>query len=391
MARFRGRFQTAIVCGLLLAVSVLSAAAGSAAASSLPGDGSLAYWSSLKAHPHGPIWPRLERRPVHVPGLREDGSCPVNQQWTRATSIGMGVPGRGLFLHGPGPVYPSMGRLHPGVLPVAFGSDPTKWARTKVVWKVSPAYSGPLLIRGHQVGGRHQVGFGGSPQHPWRELRIPFAYASGSHSAGGLMRVPTVGCYAWQFDGLGFSHTLVFRAMALPHQPMRPRPHGPVWRKLSNRQIRLPHITAGATCPVTAKDTPYHPHHVNLVPDYRLKHGKGYGAGPVFPLAADLSRFPLKARRHGIGSWYAGGLGWGIDNRYRGPVLVRGRQLDGHHQMRFQTAMPAPRRHSLRFRSPRPDRTRRSFKTEIRVPTPGCYGWQIDGRGFSHTIIFNAI
>jgi hypothetical protein len=318
----------------------------------------------------------------------------VTDQWTRRTSIGMGIPGRGLFWYGSGPVYPGgMRHGQHGALAVGVGSKPDRWALQKVVWRVAPSsgYRGPVLIRGHEVGGPHQVGFNGSSRHPLRTLKIGFDSAPGVHGIGGYTRVPTLGCYAWQIDGIGFSRTLVFRAMMLPHQHIRPRPGGPRWHRLASRRLRLPRITPGAPCPTTAHHAPASDHHLYVIDEGRLTSGQVYGQGPVYALIHNPQAVRLWSRWHGIGSWYATPIAWTVDNRYRGPVLIRGRQLDGPARMQFQTAVPGPRRVSVRLRPPRPSQPRRSLTTEIRVPGPGCYGWQIDGDGFSQAIVLHLV
>jgi hypothetical protein len=339
------------------------------------------------------LWRMLDSRRLHVPQRPEDTSCPVTDQWTRATSVGLGAPGRGLFEYGPGPAYPgAMRHGWHGVLIVGVGTKPDRWAGAKNVWRVAPGwgYHGPVLIRGHEVGGPHQVGFNGSSLHPLRTLKINFDSAPGVHGTGGLTRVPKLGCYAWQIDGIGFSRTLVFRAMLLPHPHIRPRPEGPRWDKLANRSVRLPRLTSNASCPTTAHHTPARDHHLNVIDEGRLTRGRVYGQGPVFPLINPES-VRLWSRWHGIGAWYATPITWAVDSRYRGPVLIRGRQLDGPARTQFQTAVPGPRRVSVRLRSPRPSEPRRSLTTQVRVPGPGCYGWQIDGYGFSQTIVLHLV
>ena len=74
-----------------------------------------------------------------------------------------------------------------------------------------------------------------------------------------------------------------------------------------------------------------------------------------------------------------------IDRVYRGPVLVRGRQLDGPNELRFNRGLLPPREMRI---LPAPQlRTEPSF---TRVRAPGCYGYQVDGIGFSYLIVFEA-
>jgi hypothetical protein len=379
----------ALACGVLVA-SLVTAGVGSVVASEKLRRSSEDAGLGSRVGTHHHIWRVLLNRSMHVPRRPEGTACPVTDQWTRATSIGMGIPGRGLFEYGPGPAYPgAMRHGWHGALIVGVGTNPDRWVGVKNLWSVAPTYRGPVLIRGHEVGGPHQVGRGSS-LHPLRILRIGFASAPGDHGDAGITRVPTLGCYAWQIDGTGFSRILVFRAMMLPHQHIRPRPVGPRWDRLANRPLRLPRVPSGAPCLATAHHTSARDHHLYVIDQGRLTRGQVYGQGPVFPLV-DPRAVKLHSRWHGIGAWYATKIIWTVDNRYRGPVLIRGRQLDGNARMQFQIAAPGPRRVSVRLRSPRPSQPRRSLITEVRVPGPGCYGWQIDGDGFSRTFIIDVV
>jgi hypothetical protein len=80
---------------------------------------------------------------------------------------------------------------------------------------------------------------------------------------------------------------------------------------------------------------------------------------------------------------------WSIDPRYVGPVLVRGRQVDGANELRFENGSPG-------FT----EEQRLHPATELRLVggythpavtrarQVGCYAYQADGIGFSRTIVF---
>jgi hypothetical protein len=70
---------------------------------------------------------------------------------------------------------------------------------------------------------------------------------------------------------------------------------------------------------------------------------------------------------------------------YGGPVLIRGRQLDGPNELRFDAGAFPPR--EIRIPASRVQRNRPSF---TRVRAPGCYSYQVDGLAFSSTIVFEA-
>ena len=92
---------------------------------------------------------------------------------------------------------------------------------------------------------------------------------------------------------------------------------------------------------------------------------------------------------------------WTRDPQYTGPIVIRGRQLDGPATLRFQTdgeGHPSPElAHSSLHVPPYTPENRRltdgsgwweEIMTYVVVRAPGCYGVQIDGVGFSTTIVF---
>jgi hypothetical protein len=83
--------------------------------------------------------------------------------------------------------------------------------------------------------------------------------------------------------------------------------------------------------------------------------------------------------------WFGKKVLWAVDTAYRGPVLVRGRQLDGPNPLRFNRGVVPPR--ELQIPASPPPRGQPSF---TRVRAPGCYGYQVDGVGFSYVIVFEA-
>jgi hypothetical protein len=79
-----------------------------------------------------------------------------------------------------------------------------------------------------------------------------------------------------------------------------------------------------------------------------------------------------------------------VRRSYQGPVLIRGQQVEGPHRMLFYGntgqqwyAHGAP---ELRFSG-----RYGSHASEFLVPTAGCYGWQIDGIGFSRVLVLNVV
>lgn len=118
------------------------------------------------------------------------------------------------------PVQPGLGVLptdlkkaEQGVL--IFRSAPVDgWYGIKTLWFAWPGYHGPLLIRGREISGSGAIAFGENPSLV--DPQIP----PGPTKNGVRFRqwpggtwVREAGCYAWQVDGLTFSHVVVFRAV----------------------------------------------------------------------------------------------------------------------------------------------------------------------------------
>jgi len=88
------------------------------------------------------------------------------------------------------------------------------WFYVKTLWFAFPNYQGPVLIRGRQLDGSHDVVFGEAPSVVDPELPAG-PTINGGHGfrewpGGTWLRAP--GCYAWQVDGLGFSDVIAFEA-----------------------------------------------------------------------------------------------------------------------------------------------------------------------------------
>ena len=156
------------------------------------------------------------------------------------------------------------------------------------------------------------------------------------------------------------------------------------WAKL-RRPLHMPHLASGAKCPVTATSRPSPPYRATL------------GRGPAYPLTAwragTLSFFyPVRASQGWYPSdWSGQKVFWIVAPRYRGPLLIRGRQLDGPHLVRFEDgSSPA-----AEFRAPAGGVTStggfRAVGGYTRLRAPGCYALQVDGATFSRVIVFRAV
>ncbi len=153
------------------------------------------------------------------------------------------------------------------------------------------------------------------------------------------------------------------------------------------RPLKLPTLSTGAACPKTPSKA------VN--PDSGLF---AAGGGPVYP--AGLGVFSGTLTRAGaVDTMQGTRLDWFVDPGYTGPVLVRGRQVDGARDAQFAPANPA---------SPSVGRANaelqltgngdvaspsgwRRWNMYLETTAPGCYAFQIDGTSFSNVVVIAVV
>jgi hypothetical protein len=151
-------------------------------------------------------WSQLRRRPVRKP------ECTLTpQQGTLKRNGFASVPAWG------SPASPFM--PHQSLYATVQHDNGLylEWGVFKAMWAIDPRYLGPVLVRGRQLDGDDTLRFekgepGFSDQtraHPAPELR-----ESGGYIHPAVTRVRTLGCYAYQVDGIGFSYSIVFHAIA---------------------------------------------------------------------------------------------------------------------------------------------------------------------------------
>lgn len=134
---------------------------------------------------------------------------------------------------------------------------------------------------------------------------------------------------------------------------------------LGSRPLSVAAISPGAGCPVSAMQQFANP------PGDKLP-GYGYGPGPVY-LSGQIG-------------WYSGVYALIlVPPSVRGPVLVRGHQLDGSNGVPLQNQSG-----SGHLTITGPDGSWRWWGGQM-VGAPGCYALQIDGSDFSEQIVFSII
>jgi len=157
------------------------------------------------------------------------------------------------------------------------------------------------------------------------------------------------------------------------------------WSAL-HRPFHLPKLAAGAKCPVSSVDRRIAWKGVNIFG------GSGIGPGPVYPGLGSSSGLLWATRDEQFGGpWFGEKVFWYISPRYRGPVLIRGRRLDGPQALGFNGAKKPQRElqiaplESVSWAGQ--PKGSRGIPSGVRVLTAGCYGFQIDGTSFSRIVV----
>lgn len=156
-----------------------------------------------------------------------------------------------------------------------------------------------------------------------------------------------------------------------------------VWSEL-RRPIEIPRLAAGASCPVTPATT------------LSRAFAPAQGDGPLYPVGAAGGLqfiYPVQPGQTWYPSeWSGNKIAWTAPKTFRGRILIRGRQVDGPHILRFgEERLPMT---EMRFMVTASDIGedgwyQRGSTTRLRAP--GCYAWQVDGRSFSYVVVFRAI
>jgi hypothetical protein len=184
-----------------------------------------------------------------------------------------------------------------------------------------------------------------------------------------------VGSRRRTIDGVrGAAVALAFLVATASSGAARPPPGS--WSQL-RRSLHLPVLSPGELCPVS---------------NARPRHGLAgaLGADPPFPLQfpqaiADLGRAtPRNDAR------YAYPARWLAPPRFAGRVLVRSRRLDRPATIGFSKTAHGRRLAELKLSFAASPRWRTRGRAYVLVPSPGCYGFQVDGLDFSNAVVFAA-
>ena len=152
------------------------------------------------------------------------------------------------------------------------------------------------------------------------------------------------------------------------------------WRGLLQRAVRIPRLSPGSPCPASEETS---------LDDYGDYGGPRFGPGPAYPTLAlrDGHAFLTYLIGWGYDGWDGTKVLWTVP-RYNGPYIVRGRQLDGTGELRFDQGPTWTNKLHEELRLVGPYGFLNPAATFLRAP--GCYAYQVDGRGFSYLIVFEA-
>ncbi|HZS47519.1 MAG TPA: hypothetical protein VFC63_20780, partial [Blastocatellia bacterium] len=169
----------------------------------------------------------------------------------------------------------------------------------------------------------------------------------------------------------------------------------PPFRQLKRRPLNLPVVHKGERCPVTKGDQTHVPHAGYIFCSSCF----WFGNGPVFfalswsPQDSDEARFALTKVPYEEHA-YRAKTPWVSSPDYEGPILIRGRRLDGSGggKLRFSyNGLNLTDEMELTATRDQADPSRWSFwPTSMYVPSAGCYGVQIDTNNGTDLIVFEA-
>ena len=290
-------------------------------------------------------WAAL-RRPLALPTLGLDGSCPTTGVILRSADL---AP-----LPWPGRIVP-FGAFHDGAL--YYDAESSAWDSLSLFW-VGDGQPSDALVRGRSLDGTMDIGFGDT-LHPALEMLLDGGGAEELVPGWSLYhtdvaRVQAPGCYGLQIDTATDTTLVVFEVRHAEEAvaEMRARP------------LKLKFMAPDAC--VTIDWTEAARFGV-------LGEGPAYLALQNRGVPISLSQTPSQDGWHEVAT-----LDWLIDPRERGPVVIRSAAPE---KIRFggtsddQAALVLP---VTSFTHGEEAPGWRSYTSEAWVREQGCYGMQVD-------------
>ena len=152
------------------------------------------------------------------------------------------------------------------------------------------------------------------------------------------------------------------------------------WSLLRQRPLNLPAVIPGRPCPIGPAQS--------VSPAF----GTALGTGPIYPVGLGVEAVLTYSSASFPAPWGGQKVLWVGDPAYHGIALIRGHQLDGPNEVRFNQGADPPA--ELRLDSSTPDNTTggwNNWPSYTRVRAPGCYAYQVDGPDFTLVIPFTAV
>lgn len=156
---------------------------------------------------------------------------------------------------------------------------------------------------------------------------------------------------------------------------------------LQQRPLHLPNLTPGTACPTSPLK--------KIRPEFGIAQGTDpayatIGAenisSPAILLYTDAQHFGQQGSSVDNHGWGGQKVLWFVKPSYQGSVLIRGKQLNGLHQIRFNASLDQ----QLMLDTTSGGTPWPNFPSYTRIQAPGCYAYQVDGDNFSYSIVFRA-
>jgi hypothetical protein len=182
---------------------------------------------------------------------------------------------------------------------------------------------------------------------------------------------------------------LVLAAAAGAYLVTRDAGSAATWESLLSRPLHLPSLQSGGSCPSSSGYTV----------DNSYFGGNALGRGPVRVLLADTGDVTHGRADIAAGSkhsWRALQTLWFAMPGYDGPFVVRAARIGARSPIEVQPGGTGliPGSGPLVVPAGATINTQDGYRTvpgSTWVTSPGCYGWQVDGRGFSEIIVVNVV
>ncbi len=152
------------------------------------------------------------------------------------------------------------------------------------------------------------------------------------------------------------------------------------YASLRARPLKLPVLAPGQSCPRASGRI--------VSPSF----GPALGNGPVYPVGLGTEGIYDLAGAQEEGGWLYAKVLWVGSPDLRGtPVLIRGRQLDGAGELRFERGPDPANELRLHVNGRTPDANGWiDWPSYTRLRGPGCYAYQVDSADRSLVIPFEA-